>query len=137
MNYFLILIVIIGVATAMVLFQVFMLKENNPDHAIKEILPTNNTFGQAKSVSGWVSFMDTNSVANIYLNYPMSNPNNEKDNIDNAVYLVNSTSLTLLKSPDLFITTNYLSTERNTTVVGYTITAKNNVTGIYGLGFSA
>lgn len=69
MKYFVILTVII-VAVSAILFHVFALQENDSSHPMAEILPANNTYGQTQSVSGWVFFMDTNSVANIYLNYP-------------------------------------------------------------------
>jgi hypothetical protein len=114
-----------------------VLQGNNPNHTKQEIPTTNDTSIQSGSSSGWVMFMNTNSLAKIYVNYPLSNPQTEKDNIDNAVYLVNSTSLTLLKSPNLFISTDYVSTQGDATVIGYTITARNNITGIFGIGFSA
>src|SRR5579863_3484790 len=89
-------------------------------------------FGE--SSSGEVLFMKSNSIAQIHVNYSSVTPHNEIINTTQPIYAGDPQHAIPVTTPDLTITANPKSVNLNsTTQVTYTITAKNNLKGVYSI----
>lgn len=80
-------------------------------------------------------FMKSNSVAHIYLGFSTTLHNQTMKVPQINVYDLNLTNHNPLNLPDLSIATNktWIYLDNNHTKVDYTITAKNNLTGIFAI----
>src|SRR2546427_2176999 len=105
------------------------------------VVSINSAYGQigAKSGSGSVLFMKSNSIAHLYMKISTSSNNQMVGVSQINVYDANLTNPNALDISDLTLIPNRTSVtlDDNGSVVDYTITAKNNLKGIYAiqLGF--
>ena len=87
----------------------------------------------AEPVSGEVLFMKSNSIAHLHFTWSRTPPQNETINVEKQIY-TSFPNIVPVTIPDLTMTTNpSLVNLNDSTQVTYTITAKNNLKGIYAI----